>query len=1171
MVDFFVIPPTAWGDAWWAHWSAQLDDHLLEKGRRHAAQGGVTEWTITGEGVVQACVQVVGGKTYHLQAQAPPLSAEEQAAWLTRLQATPQWVAQLLNHQIPNAWLAPSFELPLLLPAIDWQLACSCGRRSQPCYHMVAMAQALRQHIDQAPLGLFQLRGMPLLELLQRMGAISHSSQALTLDDWGAKAASRRPAVPALLATLDFAPINNGWAPLELLLQAEPPFFQGNLMAALQRDWRKAQRWQAQQVYKAETYTHWHRQLRQTKDLALVMDRQHQLVNVFVIEGENSTPLFASDRVMATLTGVMATVERAYLNQYPIAFQGLHTLYRLALKLLEEHAMVPQLMTTTEGVVVQWGPADALQPEVRRVVTLLAKACPDDLLLLDAPPLKRLQRVRQIQLLVGVWLHYFLRQATERSVIFQHPTDKIRYLFSSGQPVAFQGPHEQAIPQQIQHWLQPLSLGQEQFAPVLKVEEQKEEDTPWTFTICVQVEDRANPKAALLDLFQFLEDPKRKTEQLGVLQVLQRLEQYYPALGTILAQQKAQMPPYTPAAFETVFFDVLPILQLLGIAVLLPQSLQRLTKPRLGIHIVAKEGTSPKGKSFMNLKALLQVEWKVAVGEELVEAVELLKWMKQKKRLVRHKDRYLYLNEADLQRILEQLDAPPPATAHQLVHAALSKVHEEYPVTIAPEVEPLLAVLQDAPVVVPPQTLKATLRAYQQVGYAWMYKNAQLGLGALIADDMGLGKTLQVIALLLKFKEEGHLDQQQVLVVVPTSLLTNWKQELAKFAPLLQVGIYHGARRQLPYEVDVIITTYGVARMEVETFSALELYVLVIDEAQAIKNSHAAQTDAIKSIQARLKIAMSGTPVENRLTEYWSIMDFVYPDYLGTMADFKARYSTPIERDNDQAALDVFRRITAPFILRRLKSDASIIQDLPDKIEQDWIADLQPLQRELYQKIVDDSLHTLRQKSDKKTRQTVLLQLMGTLKQVCNHPYQYLGSGGSGPVYSGKSQVLMDLLTRIEHQGEKVLIFTQYRKMGRLLEQWIEDRFGQVPLYLHGGCTRTQRDAMVTAFQQDPQHRVFILSLKAAGTGLNLTAANHVIHYDLWWNPAVEAQATDRAYRIGQHKNVQVYRLMTAGTLEERINAMIQSKKDLADRTVVLGEQWLGNLSEAELEALVRL
>lgn len=1166
---------TPWGAAWWATFDTTTQASTWKKGAQYAEEGAVTTLVLTKEGQLHATVQDIGGRCYEQQLQCLSFTAEEQRVWVRRLVASPQWVAQLLNHQLPTPLLANAV-LPALFPVetVAWNGACSCRHRVWPCRHLVAVLYALRTQIDQNPLVLFQLRGLPLLERLQQAGAnlpLRLEATFPTLKDWCAPHGAARPYDLADLSAIDYSNIDNRWSTFSRLLEAQPLFFEGNLTTQLRQLLQKAARWQAQQTYDHAEYRPWHQRLQQARDLALVLDADHQLVNVFAIEEEGSIPLFASDQATARLVGLLETVEIAQLPRYPDVWVGLHAVYCFALKLLQEQAVLPHLIAGSSGWVAQWLPAYNVHSAVQCTLTALAKACPSDMLLLDAQPLQRLSPHRQIQALVHLWVSFFVRQANERHRVACTGKNKLLYLFSNGEPMQYDGPQEKSIPQQLRHWLQPFYLTQEQYAPVLCVVEQKEEEQYW-LVIEIRVENRAAHQAPLMELQQFLHRDDLTEFHISVLQALERLSQYYPDLKALFLQQQAHTLPYTVAEFERIFFEVLPMVQSLGISVLLPAALQRLTRPRLGWSITAKDGASAKGKSFMNLKKLLQLEWKVAVGSEMMEAVEFLKLMKQHRGLVRYKDRYLYLNEADLKRILEQLHAPPPATATQIIHAALSKQHEDCPVVVASEAEALLQQLQEERPIPPPQTLRATLRSYQQVGYAWMYKNAQLGLGSLIADDMGLGKTLQVIALLLKFKEEGTLNHQQVLVVVPTSLLTNWKKEIAKFAPSLTTGVYHGPRRQMPEETDVILTTYGVARMEVNRFNQLHLYALVIDEAQAIKNVYAGQTEAIKAIKATLNIAMSGTPVENRLTEYWSIMDFVHPQYLGSITDFKERFSQPIENDHDQATLKTFRSITAPFILRRLKSDASIIEDLPDKIEQDWVAHLQPVQRELYQQIVDDSIHALKKyKIKPKERQTILLQLMGALKQICNHPYQYLGSGGSGPVHSGKSQVLMDLLTRINHQGEKVLLFTQYRKMGRLFCRWIEERFGQAPLYLHGSCSRTQRDNLVEAFQNDRQKRIFVLSLKAAGTGLNLTAANHVIHYDLWWNPAVEAQATDRAYRIGQQKNVQVYRLLTEGTIEERINTMIQSKKQLADQTVVLGEQWLGRLSDAELEALVRL
>ena len=321
---------------------------------------------------------------------------------------------------------------------------------------------------------------------------------------------------------------------------------------------------------------------------------------------------------------------------------------------------------------------------------------------------------------------------------------------------------------------------------------------------------------------------------------------------------------------------------------------------------------------------------------------------------------------------------------------------------------------------------------------------------------------------------------------------------------------------------------------------------------------------------------MSGTPVENRLSEFWSIMDFANQGYLGSTKSFKEEFANPIQRQGDSLAANRFRRITAPFLLRRLKSDKSIINDLPDKIEQNELALLTEPQAALYQETLDHAMKAIEgiEATDHKSlfeRQGLVLQMILALKQICNHPALFLKNGDFNPELSGKTEMLLSLLESIIESGQKVLVFTQFREMGQMLQQMIEQRLGVKPLFLHGGCGIKERQAMVDRFQQNPRSdHVFLLSLKAAGTGLNLTAASHVVHYDLWWNPAVEAQATDRAYRIGQHQNVVVHRFITQNTFEERIDKMIQDKRHLADMTVATGESWIGRLSNAELREIFR-
>jgi len=437
---------------------------------------------------------------------------------------------------------------------------------------------------------------------------------------------------------------------------------------------------------------------------------------------------------------------------------------------------------------------------------------------------------------------------------------------------------------------------------------------------------------------------------------------------------------------------------------------------------------------------------------------------------------------------------------------------------------------------------------------------------------MGLGKTLQVIATLLKLKEEGKLAAGKALVIVPTSLLTNWKKEIARFAPALKAGIFHGTERLLEEErPDVLLTTYGVVRSDLSKLKKLSWRIVVADEAQNIKNPTAGQTKAVKAISAESFVALTGTPVENRLSEFWSIMDFANRGFLGNLTGFMKGFAVPIQSRHDQYALNRFKRIISPFLLRRLKSDKNIICDLPDKIEQDQYCDLVEKQAALYESVVREALRVISGESDTFKRQGLVLQMIMVLKQICNHPVQYLKKGDTGADGSGKAALFLDLLEPIFAAHEKVLVFTQFREAGESLSVWIKERFGREPQFLHGGVARKARDRMVERFQHDRTERVFLLSLKAGGTGLNLTAAAHVIHFDLWWNPAVEAQATDRAYRIGQQHNVQVHRLITRATFEERINDMIHAKRNLADMTVGSGEQWIGNLSDEELNDVFSL
>jgi SNF2 family DNA or RNA helicase len=479
-----------------------------------------------------------------------------------------------------------------------------------------------------------------------------------------------------------------------------------------------------------------------------------------------------------------------------------------------------------------------------------------------------------------------------------------------------------------------------------------------------------------------------------------------------------------------------------------------------------------------------------------------------------------------------------------------------------------------------PEGFRGTLRPYQQRGLSWLSFLGRLGVGAILADDMGLGKTVQLLSLLLWEKSGGEpaADRGPSLLVCPMSLVGNWQREAGRFTPDLAVHVHHGVGRLAGAELaatlsaaDLVIATYQTAARDQAALSQVRWARVVCDEAQAIKNHLSQQAKAVRSLPAAARIALTGTPVENQLSELWSIMDFANPGMLGSAKAFREKYAVPVERYGSEEAARELRRVTQPFVLRRLKTDKTIICDLPDKQEMKVWCNLTQEQASLYAATVTDMLARIEEAADDISRRGLVLATMARLKQVCNHPAHLLGDGSRLDGRSGKLARLEELCEEIVAEGDKALCFTQYAEFGRMLQPYLAARTGCPVLFLHGGTSQKQRDAMVARFQDAGEPMLFLLSLKAGGTGLNLTAANHVIHIDRWWNPAVEDQATDRAFRIGQRRDVQVRKFVCVGTLEERIDAMIEQKKALAEQVVGAGESWLTELSTAALREVLTL
>jgi hypothetical protein len=585
------------------------------------------------------------------------------------------------------------------------------------------------------------------------------------------------------------------------------------------------------------------------------------------------------------------------------------------------------------------------------------------------------------------------------------------------------------------------------------------------------------------------------------------------------------------------------------------------------------------------LKMLVDYRWDLALGDTQLTKTELDSLAAAKVPLVNIRGQWVHVDQKRLAAGLAFLDRSGSGqmSADEALRQAASYTEAEaLPMPVSGVggsgwLADLLTGGTEANLepVSPPPGFRAELRPYQRRGLAWLAFLDRLGLGGCLADDMGLGKTVQLLALEALRRAEGI--RPPTLLVCPMSLVGNWQRETAKFAPNLSVYVHHGPDRLAGDELieragdhDLVLTTYAVLARDRADLGTVTWDRIVLDEAQNVKNAASRQARATRGLPARHRIALTGTPVENRLAELWSIMDFANPGMLGSEGTFRARFSVPVERYGDVDAASRLRRITAPFVLRRLKTDPKIIDDLPDKIEMKQLCNLTAEQASLYQAVVDDMLAKI-DNSDGIGRKGLVLATMSKLKQVCNHPAQFLRDGSRIAGRSGKLARLEEIIEAALADGDKILAFTQFAEFGAMLVPHLSARFDTEVQFLHGGSGKRARDAMVTRFQSANGPSIFLLSLKAGGTGLTLTAANHVVHLDRWWNPAVEDQATDRAFRIGQRRNVQVRKFVCIGTLEEKIDAMIEEKKALANMVVGAGESWLTELSDTELRELVRL
>ncbi len=1183
---------TFWGNCFLQSLLDIDEANRLPRGKTLANKGAVASIEIK-NGIVSANVTDGDSAPVHkVNISLLPFEEQQKLFFETALDQNPMMLAKLINKQLPEALLAVADTGGGHIFAkswSEWTLKCNCSEAAVPCRHSSAVFFKLSQEIDENPFLVFELRGQDFQNWLYRRKQSGQKTSVeipLSLPNLTILPQHWQKTIVEK-SNFDISKIGEMGETLLASLSDMPLFHESDFKSFLEKAYRHA----AKPLKSAET---------KAVPLRLPVRKPTpaQLAQAFAINTIRQVEIWIwedfslrkaliilqngrqinFERLEQILQLLQKTEEKDLLHAPQ--WGALWRIFQFSEKLLQRGAFIPQLLRTGETTYrMRYIPA-TLDKNVSEIAQSLAAVVPQPMIFVEQGEQLRTQNASETVLSVAsLFLGNRVKAAFwEIWTPQKQQEDSVFDLFFFERAVSFTAFGQTETPAAIHQWLSRFYLSNSQLAPVLQVEEAGE-----NFLLRLLVRDKRSELQTLRSFQDFAAESQHTNDWISFLRDVERLREYFPdieafinfhaAPNDIVKKDKKGAALFLDSKQLYHFFmKVLPVVQLLGVEILLPRALKHLIRPKITLRV--KQQREANAFSYLSLDELLDFSWEVAIGEgKTLTKQDFEALLNKTSGIVRINQQYLLIEPEEAKKILKQLETKPHFDANETLRILLAEDYDGVGLQMTDDVRKLMRELRELGDVPIPAELKATLRPYQKRGFEWLYRNARLGFGSVLADDMGLGKTLQVIATILKIKEESKNNFGTALVVVPTTLLSNWEKEIQKFAPSLTSFIFHGGARKLPPQYpDVFLTTYGTVRSDLELLKQKKWTLLAIDEAQNIKNTETEQTKAIKNLDANIKIAMSGTPVENRLSEYWSIFDFTNKGFLGSVRFFNDHFAKPIQNERDQTKIDQFRSITRPFVLRRVKTDKNIISDLPDKIQTNQYAVLNKTQISLYQNVVNESLKVIENDGNSRIeRQGLVLKMMMNLKQICNHPTQFLKTGVPKIEDSGKLQLLLETLDAIVEIGEKVLIFTQFQQMGNILQDILAERYGFKPQFLHGGNTRPQRDSMVETFQDTDDSPIFILSLKAGGTGLNLTAANHVVHYDLWWNPAIEAQATDRAFRIGQQKNVFVSRMITRGTLEEKIDAMLEAKKQLADLSLEAGESWVGNLSNHEIRNLVTL
>lgn len=1187
-----------YGKTWWGkEWLNAIKDvdysNRIPRGKTYANTGKVYDVDIKNN-IVTAKVKGNYSPYYNVSLMFKSFSEADKEIIAEVINKSPTLLASLLNHELPPELNNKLEEVGIELFPKSWNdltADCNCPDFAHPCKHIAGLIYKVSEAIDKDPFLVFKLHNCDLNSLI---GNIKEVQKVPKVKQFFKKT-KYQPNED--VDEINFSNITDLGDSTFLMLDEKPIFYDKDFKDILSKiytrfskyarnflvEFKKETECYKDSILLKATSPHQNNNFDKNEDFNEFLDRffntkwsrpdlwgdfkinigdDFRVNEVYLGEALQNPFIFDNDEYLERIiVGFLNELNYTpKIHNYTEKIRFLDLVFKFCLKLIENKAILPKIYQTKgKKYIIRWNPA-VYDREVKKILDNLYKNVPDNFVTFNK---KSLNKKQQVDGLISILLNGLLDYFTEYGLTQQLENQKRESIFRMflGETVAI----NESDALLIEQWLSNFSIKHRDYDLFLQIEEEGEDSFTLDLKASIDLEEMRSVKDIISDKTNY----KITDKKIQLLSDVYLIKQHLPAIEDSINFKKNIK--FNLDEFKDFFFNILPLFDIMGISVILPKSLQKIYSPQIKLEINSNRNFENE-RGYLSLKDFTDFDWRISIGSKDYSKKEFEKLVKDSEGLVKIANEYVILDEKQVKSLIKRINKlPDNLNQNDLMTAILTGEFKDVEVDIDDELKEMFdSINRDLDISVP-AGVNANLRPYQKTGFSWLVQNINTGFGSILADDMGLGKTLQVLTAIEYLKNEGSLEKEKVLIVMPSGLLLNWKREIEKFTPNLNAVIYHGTGRKLPKDdYDIVLTSYGVVRQDVDKLKKHKWFLTVIDEAQAIKNPLSKQSKAVKAIKSKHRIALSGTPVENRLSEYWSIFDFTNKGYLSSARKFTNNFIKPIEKDRDDQTLKRFRKMTEPFILRRLKSDKSIINDLPDKIVNDVYCNLTPTQAAIYEQTLNSLMNKIEDEQGI-NRKGIIFKLINSLKQICNHPAQFSKDSKFDIAQSGKMEVLINLLENIIANDEKVLIFTQYVAMGEIIQKLVENYFNTEVLFLHGSLSKNKKDELVREFQENSQKKIFIISLKAGGTGLNLTAARNVIHYDLWWNPAVENQATDRAYRIGQKENVMVYRFITSGTFEEKINEMIHEKQELADLTVSNEEKFITEMDNKELEDLLKL